>query len=278
MDQFKPEEMKAMELGGNQKAREWMEGKGLDMSLKPQEKYNTLASYDYKNYLNSLVTNTEYVPLKEVPVSSNRSSDKDESVPTSNRKEAYFSSLGKVNESRPENLPPSKGGKYAGFGNTASSSQPHENSAASVFDNFPNDPLGSLTKGWGIFSKTVSTGLAQVNETYIKPSVKNLAEGDVGQQTRNAMAQFGSKVQETSRLATETFSSLAQNNSQTRTLNNSQYGKLFDGLGEEPLLRTDSPIPPAFGLSRPKEHTALEGIENPEVKKNKKSDWGNDDW
>ncbi|EEB87536.1 hypothetical protein MPER_15082, partial [Moniliophthora perniciosa FA553] len=34
--------------------------------------------------------------------------------------ENYFASLGSLNASRPDNLPPSQGGKYQGFGNTPS--------------------------------------------------------------------------------------------------------------------------------------------------------------
>lgn len=300
MDQFKPEEMKAMEIGGNERAREWMEKEGLDMTLKPQEKYNSDIAQDYKDMLAAEVQGVEWVRQKREPKASSAAKPKtpvassnsggntiitnrrfgDGNTGTSTdptqktRNEEYFSTLGKVNENRPDNLPPSQGGKYAGFGNTAS--EPHPDSAASVFDNFSNDPLGSMSKGWSIFSRTISKSVDQVNEQYIRPGVKNFQEGEYGQTTRKAVLQFGQKVQETSKYGIETFNTFTTSSTSTsRQQGGNTYSKLFDDLGEENYQVGSPEIEPAFGLSKPDAHTNLQGIENPEAK-NKKSDW--DDW
>lgn len=302
MDQFKPEEMKAMEIGGNQKAHDWMEGEGLDMSLKPQEKYNSDIAQDYKDKLAAEIQGVEWVRQKREPVSSSSggsrkplaSSNTSAGSSISNRRfgdgntqsssdptqkernETYFSNLGKVNESRPDNLPPSQGGKYGGFGNTPQ--QPHPDSAASAFDNFSSDPLGSMTKGWNIFAKTVSRSVDQVNETYIKPGVKNFQEGEYGQTTRKAVLQFGQKVQETSKYGIDTLNSFTTTNtSTTRQKGGNSYSKLFDDLGE-PNFQSEEPIEPAFGLAKPNEHTKLQSIANQADKGKKKSGWDQDDW
>lgn len=303
MDQFKPEELKAMEIGGNENARKWMEGEGLDMTLKPQEKYNSDIAQDYKDKLAADIQGVEWVrqkrepkPKAEVtagkkPVASSSSGGSpmisnrrfgDGHTNTSNstdpdtkaRNETYFSSLGKANESRPDHLPPSQGGKYAGFGN--SPQQPHPDSAASVLDNFQNDPIGSLTKGWGIFAKTVTKSVDQVNEAYIKPGVKNFSEGDVGQSTKKAMMQFGQRMQETGKYGMETFNSFTSGNPNRGPGKDSGYSKLFDGLGEEPSFSQQPAVEPAFGLVKPEHHTKLQGIENPSTKK--KGAWDHDDW
>lgn len=300
MDQFKPDEMKAMELGGNQNAHDWMESHGLDLSLKLQEKYTSPVAEDYKDKLAADVQGVEWVPKKRDPVSKSSAQTRqpvatsagDDGIITNKpvglnpdakaRNEAYFSTLGKANESRPENLPPSQGGKYAGFG--SSPAQPHPDSAASVFDNFQNDPLGSFTKGWGIFARTVTKSVDQVNETYIKPGVKNFAEGDMGQTTKKAMMQFGQKMQETGQYGIETINNFAagqQKSRSVRSAGDSKYTGLFDDIGEEKSTSlfdsgaANPRIEPAFGIAKPKQRTRLQGLSNP----NKKNDdWEQDGW
>lgn len=284
MDQFKPDEMKAMEIGGNENARDWMESHGLDLSLPPQEKYTNSIAEDYKDKLAADIQGVEWVPKKREPVQPKKqpvssggsitNQPKGVDPETKSRNEAYFSTLGKANDTRPADLPPSQGGKYQGFG--SSPSQPHPDSAASVFDNFQNDPLGSLTKGWGIFARTVTKTADQVNEQYIKPSVKNLSEGEVGQTTKKAMLQFGQKMQETGRYGVETFNTYS--NGSSNGTQDSQYSKLFDDVADDqpPSLfeDQDTKIEPAFGLSRPTQKTKLQGLGNPQ----KKDEWEQDGW
>ena len=284
MDQFKPDEMKAMELGGNENARNFMEGEGLDMSLEPAKKYDTDIAKDYKDKLNAEVQGIEWVrqkrepaPAKQAMSSSTASLSSNNSSVNGNmsqkaKSEAYFSALGKANDARPEGLHPSQGGKYTGFGSTAS---PASNSSGNLLENLQNDPLGSLTKGWGFFTKSVSKNIDQVSESYIKPGMRNFAEADVGQNARKAMMQFGQKMQETGKYGLETFHKFTEDGqSGTRGAgSDSEYGKLFEGLGEESSLTgSKSKIEPAFGLAKPATKTKLEGMGNPE----KKDTW--DEW
>lgn len=90
------------------------------------------------------------------------------------RNEDYFARMGNANASRPDGLPPSQGGKYAGFG--SSMPEPQERQQAGGIpsaDEFTKDPVGALTKGFGWFSGVVSKQAKVVNESYIQPTAKN---------------------------------------------------------------------------------------------------------
>ncbi|KAJ2878027.1 Zn finger-containing GTPase- Activating Protein for ARF, partial [Coemansia aciculifera] len=69
------------------------------------------------------------------------------------RNEDYFSRLGSQNNTRREDLPPSQGGKYVGFGN---SPNPPTNTAQSAGTFNPqdivNDPAAALSKGWSFLA------------------------------------------------------------------------------------------------------------------------------
>jgi len=38
-------------------------------------------------------------------------------------------------------------------------------------EDFANDPLGTLTKGWGLFSRAAVKTAVTINESYVQPSV-----------------------------------------------------------------------------------------------------------
>ncbi|ODV59420.1 GTPase-activating protein GCS1 [Ascoidea rubescens DSM 1968] len=203
------------------------------------------------------------------------------------RNENYFASLGARNESRPENLPPSQGGKYSGFGNTAA---PKTQSSLSTlsFDNLQKDPLGTLTKGWGLFASSVVKSVNEVNESVIKPNLHTLQEKDIANEAKRAVSQFGSKIQDVQRSFNQNNQINHNNNINSnqfafRTLNKkneNKFGKLFDDLGEEQSLMHDNNgdklIEPAFGLQKPREKTNLQGLSGGRtVQKKKRDDWDN---
>jgi ADP-ribosylation factor GTPase-activating protein 1 len=81
--------------------------------------------------------------------------------------EAFFAKMGADNASRPDDLPPSEGGKFSGFG---SDWQPPPRSQPGVVpgtDEFQKDPIAALTKsfGWfgGVVQKGVGDGLQKVS-------------------------------------------------------------------------------------------------------------------
>lgn len=267
MDQFKEDEMKSMEIGGNERLRKYFETEGVEKSLSPQVKYGSTVAEDYREMLAAEIkgepwTRRERPKRIGTPAAGGDMSSDGGSAASSQkaRNEAYFAELGARNNERPEGVPPSQGGRFAGFGNTpppgGNGGQPVTASSLSL-DELQKDPLGTLTKGWGLFSRAVTKTASEVNEQYIKPTV----EGDIGQNARKAMMQFGQKMQDTGKYAQETFKQFTDEHGAPSQRNGgSQYAKLFDGVGKEPLLGGDNDIEPAFGLEKPKERTKLEGV------------------
>lgn len=94
--------------------------------------------------------------------------------------EDFFARKGGENAGRRADVPPSQGGKYAGFGS--------EPPAAVVgggggdgkegipgVDEFQKDPVAALTKGFGWFTTTVGKGARSVNEGWVKPNVQKVS-------------------------------------------------------------------------------------------------------
>ncbi|KAF8514810.1 ArfGap-domain-containing protein [Hysterangium stoloniferum] len=74
--------------------------------------------------------------------------------------ESYFASLGQSNASRPDNLPPSQGGRYTGFGSTPDNGP----LAAPGGSEGQNETVRALARGWSIFAGAV----AAVSETVVE--------------------------------------------------------------------------------------------------------------
>lgn len=223
MDQFKPDEMERMEKGGNQRAHEFFDKAGMARDTPIKQKYNSVVARNYMNYLTSQIEGSEYVPEKEgaagssvAPAKSRDSSKSGESDLTPQGSNvAFFETLGAKNASRSADVRPSEGGKYGGFGNTpapTSSSSSNRPGATISMDNFQADPLGTLTKGWGLFSKTVSQMSNEVNNQYIKPTVHQIQESEY---TKTALAhaqQLGETVQKESKKGLDRFHEFVEGN------------------------------------------------------------------
>lgn len=289
MDQFKPEETLRMENGGNERCSNYFVENGVDMSLPAKLKFDNYVAEDYKEMLTAEVDGTEFVPKdhsgRTLPTadsirsqsatpSQSQAFDSQNNEPIQSRRggplsneqkaknESYFAQLGSVNGSRPDHLPPNQGGKYSGFGNTPA---PTDNSKEGSFSGFTldklqADPLGTFSKGWGLFSSTIAKSVNEVNETVIKPGLSQLQEKDLGIEAKKAMAQFGQKMQETGKYGQETFQSF------TKDVNEHGLNKLFGGAGNP------EQVAPAFGFQRPSEKTKLQGLGN------KKDDYDDDKW
>lgn len=290
MDLFKPDEVLRMEKGGNDRLKKYFEENGIDLSLDAKKKYDNYVAEDYKELLACEVEGREYVPKdrsKEKMASSSDNADsaansasEANSGPIQSRRtnspfpadqkeknEAYFAKLGAANSSRPADVPPSQGGKYAGFGNTPAPLNSNRGTLSNfTLETFQNDPLGTFSKGWGLFSSSVAKSMTEVHESVIKPGINQLQESELTSETKRAMAQFGQRMQETGKLGQETFQKFTNGNG---GLDN-RFGKLFEGL----QLNEDE-VKPAFGLEKPKEKTSLEGLGN---KVEKKDDWKEDNW
>ncbi|ODV65376.1 ArfGap-domain-containing protein [Hyphopichia burtonii NRRL Y-1933] len=306
MDQFKPEETLRMEIGGNENCKKYFSENGVDLTLPTKLKFDNYVAEDYKEKLLAEAEGREFTPKDHTgetlpsassaasKTNSNEASLSSNQEPIQSRRgvgltgeqksqnEAYFAKLGSQNESRPDDLPPSQGGKYAGFGNTPAPSNNQSGNGGTfanfTLDKFQNDPMGTFTKGWGLFSSTVAKSVNEVHESVIKPGFNHLQESELSGEAKRAMAQFGQRMQETGKYGHETFQSF------TKDVNENGFNKTFDSkfssFFNSLSLQEQKEIAPAFGLAKPEEKTKLQGLQGGASQNNKSKkddDWKNDD-
>lgn len=239
MDQFKDEELVRMEKGGNGNFNEYMSSHGVDLSLPHAIKYDNVIAEDYKEKLTCEVEGKPFEEpdhpdfdasqLGKTTITSAESSRSE--TPLENRRsgtpnqkdknEAYFAKLGEQNQFKPDHLPPSQGGKYQGFGSTPttgnsndknnSNNNNNNNNNTLSLENLQADPIGTLTKGWGLFSSALSKSVNDVNESVIKPGYEQWQSGELSEETKRAAAQFGQKFQETSNYGYEALNNFTKN-------------------------------------------------------------------
>ena len=205
MDAFKPNEIERMRLGGNDGWRKFFEEHedtvmmGLTWDEATiAERYSGAVGEEWKERLTCKVEGRDYV-ASEKPAAAPKSvaaagGNSRSGTPLSGRRDAagtpsaqaqaggkikvddkYFAKLGADNANRRDDLPPSQGGKYAGFGSTplpAASGSGGDNPPS--FDELQKDPLGALTKGFGWFASTVTKTAKDVNEGYIQPTAQKV--------------------------------------------------------------------------------------------------------
>ncbi|CAK9438556.1 uncharacterized protein LODBEIA_P27800 [Lodderomyces beijingensis] len=293
MDQFKPEETLRMDIGGNARLKKYFVENGIELDLPPKLKYDNYVAEDYKEILTCEVEGKEFVPKdhsgqtlpdKNTPATNKTTANATAAssmsggtagFPNEDQKlqnEAYFANLGAKNESRPDNLPPSQGGKYAGFGNTPQPAAPSSNGGSSLsnftMDNFQKDPLGTFTKGWGLFSSSVAKSVQEVNESVIQPGINSFNQSELGTETRKAMAQFGQKMQETGKYGQETFQSF------TKDIHNEGFNKAvdhrFNGLWNRG--QSSNEVPNAFGFKKSESGVKYESLSGGTTKKHEEDD------
>uniref|UniRef100_A0A182K678 ADP-ribosylation factor GTPase-activating protein 1 n=1 Tax=Anopheles christyi TaxID=43041 RepID=A0A182K678_9DIPT len=199
MDKWKDIELEKMKVGGNRKAREFLDAQDdWDETMPIQRKYNTRAAALYRDRISTLAQGQSWDEASALArvkgtgyaggsgassgiggstgsMTHSRSSgsmgggsgggyqnggdtyyqdggsyQQYQTPEFKAQKEDFFSRKQEENASRPENLPPNQGGKYAGFGYTMDPpprSQSHE-----LFDTVQS----SLATGWNVFSKVAN--------------------------------------------------------------------------------------------------------------------------
>ncbi|KAJ5512399.1 Arf GTPase activating protein [Penicillium fimorum] len=258
MDAFKNAEIQRMELGGNDPWKSFYdehpvtvsEGRTFEDST-IKERYESDAGEEWKERLACKVDGREYVQGQEkknnpsrssTPLSlggaagagaragspaasSIRSGDSQRGgVPSKKEQnEAYFAKLGNDNAGRAENLPPSQGGKFTGFGGgmpaaSASERRPSPfgglgwggGGGGQPFENLQKDPMGTITKGFGWFTSTVGKSAKQVNDAYLQPTAKQLAESEFAAQARVHASTLGQNLQTGVRGAADHFNKFVE--------------------------------------------------------------------
>ncbi|KAJ1548034.1 ADP-ribosylation factor GTPase-activating protein 1, partial [Cladochytrium tenue] len=167
MDRWSDDQIKRMRVGGNAKALEffkshpaWREG----MSI--YDKYNSEFARWYKDKLTADCEGREWVrpaPGTSAEPAPNRPRGSMPPImpPSKADKEDYFRRKGAENDSRSADLPPSQGGKYAGFGNSVPQSEPAPTDALA-------DSMATLSKGWSFFASNAQTALGVLGTTVKK--------------------------------------------------------------------------------------------------------------
>jgi ADP-ribosylation factor GTPase-activating protein 1 len=200
MDAFKNAEIQRMEKGGNETWKSFYdehtivisEGRTFDDST-IKERYDSEVGEEYKDRLTAKIEGTEYVPgerkkKQPSPVAAASDNPSRSSTPLQGgraspalgatrkeRNEAYFAKMGNDNASRREDVAPSQGGKYGGFGGgVATSKAPRPDSTVPGLNDFQSDPVAALSKGFGWFTSAVGKGAKSVNDTYIQPTAKTV--------------------------------------------------------------------------------------------------------
>ncbi|KAK7749009.1 ADP-ribosylation factor GTPase-activating protein gcs1 [Cytospora paraplurivora] len=216
MDAFKQTEIERMRLGGNDHWKKFFDEheqtKMLGLTWDDAtiaERYSGEAGEEWKERLSAKVEGREYVPgeRKPAPAKTANTSASRSATPLSGTAsntgglqspdssggkvkvdDKYFEGLGAANAARPEHLPPSQGGKFAGFGNTPAPAKKEE--ALPNFDELQKDPLAALGKGFGWFTSTVTKTATTVNKDFLQPTAKQVGESDFAAQAR----MFGGRV------------------------------------------------------------------------------------
>lgn len=117
--------------------------------------------------------------------------------------ETYFASLGSLNSSRPDDLPPNQGGRYQGFGNTPDPSPGSQHlsygltsRAAPTLSELQDSPMAALSKGWSLFSSAVVGASRAVSENVIQPSVERISDPTLHASVRGYVGEAGRRAGE----------------------------------------------------------------------------------
>lgn len=199
MDAFKGFEIKKMELGGNEGWKTFWEernpqaGRWDDKGVSAEERvkrYDSEVGEEWKERLACRVEGREFKGIPErktkpatsgsgagTPLRTDSPARDGGSRSQKEQNEAYFQRMGNANASRPEDLAPSQGGKYSGFGSAPP--EPTKPSAGAEkfmpgLDDFEKNPMGAITQGLGWFASSVTRQAKNVNEEYIKPTAQKV--------------------------------------------------------------------------------------------------------
>ncbi|KAL8839306.1 MAG: hypothetical protein Q9176_004486 [Flavoplaca citrina] len=222
MDSFKGNEILRMEKGGNGRWKAFWEektgkswGRGCGEGVGGmEERYGGEVGEEWKERLGCEVEGREFkgIPERKAREGKKGAEGGMEGMGAKTQKEMnedFFARKGNENENRRADLPPSQGGKYAGFGSQPTTGAQGEKGGKGEgmpgVDDFQKDPVAALTKGLGWFTTTVGKSAKSVNDGWIQPNVQKLAESDLTHQARLTATHVASNIQAGSKNAAEQF-------------------------------------------------------------------------
>ncbi|EPX72087.1 GTPase activating protein [Schizosaccharomyces octosporus yFS286] len=212
MDNWNDRQIKMMEKGGNERARAFLMTDPEFLSSKSiRDKYNTDIAEDYREKLLADVDGREWIKGERPKQPEVNSSTVP--IPSKEDKEQYFERLGSVNSQRSTDLPPSQGGRYAGFGSTNSvppSFPGNGESGPSFMDELSKNPISALNHGWSMFSKSLSQQVQDINKTYVQSTFAKAPE--IRRDYVDAVKTFSTSVQSTARQSYQQVRSIIDEN------------------------------------------------------------------
>lgn len=190
MDKWKDIELEKMKSGGNKTFKDFLESQSdYTTSMTFQEKYNSRAAALFRDKVateaagNPWSISTSNAATYKAPSSNSYSSMSNKQSGQANSNGLYdessssyqslnkdqiksqtndfFSKKQNENMSRPENVAPSQGGRYAGFGNTV---DPPKTNNSEFFDQFTTG-LSSLTVNAGRFASVAKDNIVKISST-----------------------------------------------------------------------------------------------------------------
>ena len=128
-----------------------------------------------RSNLGSSLRNDSASPAPGFRGTSSSTSLTDAAYETKTANESYFAGLGEANAQRRDDLPPSQGGKYQGFGSTppVSSHPSYGTSSAAMptLGEIQTQPVQALSKGWSLLSMAVTAAGKVVAEKAMDPAL-----------------------------------------------------------------------------------------------------------
>ncbi|XP_063240079.1 ADP-ribosylation factor GTPase-activating protein 1 isoform X2 [Bacillus rossius redtenbacheri] len=187
MDKWKDVELEKMKVGGNRRAREFLESQpDWNEAMPIQQRYNTKAAALYRDKVATLARGEAWDEARSPAQGHAGGSPRrpgsasppggdapgyqsgggyrtlDSQQAFDNQKEAFFARKQNENLTRPDGVPPSQGGKYSGFGYTMD--PPPRSSSQEFFDS----AVSSLASGWSVFSTSATKMASRATEGAIK--------------------------------------------------------------------------------------------------------------
>ncbi|XP_053211864.1 ADP-ribosylation factor GTPase-activating protein 1-like isoform X2 [Panonychus citri] len=252
MDKWKDIELAKMKAGGNKKAKEFLTSQSdWDPNMPMSERYNSKAAALYRDKIATEATGKSWsietsqakdyvsraIPKYSAGSSSNSSSnttkqstwDEDEWASSSyqsynpenvsRQKEQFFAKKQQENASRPDDLPPSQGGKYSGFGYSA---QPTRSQSDYGIDS------------WGFSITSLSSIASTATKVASKASENALKIGSIASQKAAELAgTLNEKVVDVSKRGWTDLSTLFNNKASLYSDPNSESNYYEYGSGEQ---------------------------------------------
>ncbi|KAJ3071470.1 Zn finger-containing GTPase- Activating Protein for ARF [Podochytrium sp. JEL0797] len=218
MDKWSEDQKKRMRLGGNQKALEFFRAcPGWREGLSIKEKYSSDFAKLYKEKLSAecegrpwsmpdaaeMARQAEQTQRQQQQQQQQRQSSMGSTgyqqmggsgggASNSFKVDAsYFAQKGSENQTRSADLPPSQGGKYAGFGSSNNAPTPSSQPADLLAD-----PLQALNLGWSMFTSTVTKASQLVTENVINPTATALADPNLSNNLSSTFSSLQQKAVE----------------------------------------------------------------------------------